>query len=383
MNFKNVKKILVIKFRHIGDVLLTVPVFRALRENFPQAYIAALVNSGTQEVLTGNPLIDDVIVFNRGIKKLNLIKKYLNEFSFLRTIRQKGFDMAVDLTSGDRAAIAAFISGAQYRLTYDLGENGFIGKKYLYTHFVQKDGSQHMVLQNLDVVKQFGISTENLDVKIFIPEDDRRFVKNILSENYIKKTDRIVHIHPTSRWLFKCWEDKNMAGVISWLLNIGIKVIVTSSPDKKEMAKAKKIISLVRDCPDSTARPPQADKPVNQGQSLIDLSGKTTIKQLAAISEISDVFFGVDSAPMHIAAAVGTPVIALFGPTGDAWKPWGKNHVVLSKEMDCKPCRPGVCDRFELRRCLEMITEQEVMDALASMLGLKDNLVRKSRTEIS
>ena len=109
-NFRNVKKILVIKLRHIGDVLLAVPVFRALRESFPNAYIAALVNSGTEDVLSGNPLIDEIFIFNRNIKKMNTAMRYIKELSFLKQIRMKRFDMTVDLTSGDRAAIVSLLS---------------------------------------------------------------------------------------------------------------------------------------------------------------------------------------------------------------------------------------------------------------------------------
>ncbi|MDO9287538.1 MAG: hypothetical protein Q7T83_01970, partial [Thermodesulfovibrionales bacterium] len=185
MDFQGIKKILVIKLRHIGDVLLTVPVFRALRENFPQAHITAIVNSGTEAVLTGNPLINEVIAFDRTIKKIKPVQKYLKELSFLKKIRGKGFDMTVDLTSGDRAAIISFASGAKYRLASDTGKDGFPGKRYFYTHLAKNDSSQHMVLQNLDVVRQFGISTDNLNVDIFIPEDARTFVKNVFEKNNI------------------------------------------------------------------------------------------------------------------------------------------------------------------------------------------------------
>ena len=115
-NFRNVKRILVIKLRHIGDVMLTIPVFRALRENFPDSHISALVNSGTEEVLSGNHLIDEIIIFDRNIKKMNTAMRCIKELSFLKQIRMKGFDMTVDLTSGDRAAMVSFASGARYRL---------------------------------------------------------------------------------------------------------------------------------------------------------------------------------------------------------------------------------------------------------------------------
>jgi heptosyltransferase-3 len=354
--FDGVKKILVIKLRHIGDVLLSVPVFRALRETFPCAHISALVNAGTEDVLAGNPLIDEVIVFDRKVKSESFVKKLAREISFLRKIREKGFDMAVDLTSGDRAALLALVTGARYRIAYDPQGGGFPGKRYLYTHLAARDaGPPHMVTQNLSTVGQFGIATDNTDVDFFIPEEARGFVRDILKARSVRQSDRLVHIHPTSRWLFKCWKDEYMAGVIKWLLSKKVAVIVTSSPSRQEMARAKNILALA-----------------GEDARLIDLCGITTIKQLAAISATSDLFIGVDSAPMHIAAAVGTPVIALFGPTGDLqWGPWGEQHVVFTKKMHCKPCPGSRCSGVEVRKCLEEITMDEVIAGASRMLKFK------------
>jgi len=385
LNFRNIKKILVIKLRHIGDVLLTVPVFRALRENFPDAHLAALVNSGTEEVLSGNPLIHEIIIFNRNIKKMQSVQKYIEELSFLKTIRKKGFDMIVDLTSGDRAAIISFTSGARYRIAYDPDKGGFLGKRYLYTHLAaKKRGDQHMVLRNLDVVKQFGIDTQNREVNLFIPEEARIFVKNTFEENNIsaslsppfdspltkggyrgvtgeQRGVKVVHIHPTSRMLFKCWKDEYMAEVIDWLIDKGITVIVTSSPDRREIEKAKNILSLVDEL-----TPPHIPPLVREGiGGVIDLCGKTTIKQLAAIAETSDLFIGVDSAPMHIAAAVGTPVVALFGAGVSSWRPWGKDHVTLFKDATG---RHGTSRQERIRRNLSQITPEDVMKEIERLL---------------
>lgn len=350
--FRDIKKILVIKLRHIGDVLLTVPVFRALRENFPGARIAVLVNSGTEEVLSGHPLIDEIIIYDRGIKKLPPVRKYAKELSFLNMVRSRGFDLSVDLTSGDRPAILSFISGAKYRFAYDPGGAGLPGKRYLYTHRACKDGSRHMVMQNLDIIGQFGITTDDLTVDLAIPEDARLFARRVFEQNNIKESDTVVHIHPTSRWLFKCWKDENMAEVIDRLTDKGIKVIVTSAPVGKELEKTERILSLLKSRP----------LPVN-------LCGKTSIKQLAAVAAAANLFFGVDSAPMHIAAAVGTPVIALFGPTGDEnWGPWGKEHKVITRKMRCYTCPKGMCENAEVRKCLEAITPDAVMDAVTRAL---------------
>lgn len=353
-NFIRVNKILVIKLRHIGDVLLTVPVFRALREAFPGAHISALVNSGTEEVLTGNDLIDDILVYDRNIKRLSRHQRLTKEISFLRMVHSKGFDLTVDLTSGDRAAVLSFTSGARYRLAYS-PEGGLPGKRYLYTHLAKKDGSLHMVLQNLDVVRQFGITTQNLNVDFFIPDNADTFAQNVFKEHSISGNDTAVHVHPTSRWLFKCWKDEYMAEVINWLAVNKAWVIVTSSPAGRELKRAERVLSLV-----------------NDKSRIIDLCGKTTIKQLAAVSARSNLFIGVDSAPMHIAAAVGTPVIALFGPSGEGqWGPWGDFHTILIKKFGCTSCKKCRDDGVEVRRCLEAIKPEEVINVISQKLGEK------------
>ncbi len=374
MKFEGIKKILVIKLRHIGDVLLTVPSFRALRENFRDAHIAALVNSGTEEVLKGNPVIDEILLFKRSIKGLPRLKRFQREAAFLRELRDNKFDMSVDLTGGDRPAVLSFASGARYRLGWR-PRKGFIGKKRLYTHLSEPDGKKHMVLQNLAVLSRFGISTEDLSVDFHVPESDRVHVKKILGENGVSGDDTVIHIHPTSRWLFKCWNDEFMAGIIRWLLESAITVLVTSSPETREMEKAKRILSLAGEHP-----------------RLIDLCGKTTLKQLGAVSEAARLFFGVDSAPMHVAAAVGTPVVALFGPSGAFhWGPWDNNessrliahgsslrspypkrcgvqafgiHTVIQRDWDCIPCGSDGCGGSKISRCLEEISVDEVRDVL-------------------
>jgi heptosyltransferase-3 len=373
-SFSDIKKILVIKLRHIGDVLLTVPALRALKKTFPGSSISVLINAGTEGVLEGNPLINELIVFDRSIKKMPAAKKLFQEAAFLKRLRSKSFDMSVDLTGGDRAAVASWLSGARYRIGWKTPQ-GFVGKKLLLTHPAEPDGSSHTVLQNLDIVRPFGINTDNLSVDFFTPETEKVFIKQVLSGKNVKEDDTVVHIHPTSRWLFKCWRDEYVAEIIKWLMEQGIKVILTSAPDKKESDKISRILSFLS--------PHHAS-----GSNLIDLSGKTSIKQLGAISEMSDLFFGVDTAPMHIAAAVGIPVVALFGPSGAFhWGPWDNApggdvpykkrngvqsfgmHTVIQKSDNCIPCGKDGCDGTKKSRCLEDIGPEEVKKVLSSKIG--------------
>jgi heptosyltransferase-3 len=375
--FRNVRSILVIKLRHIGDVLLTAPVFRALRESFPEARLTALVNGGTEAVLAGNPFIDEIIVFDRSIKKKGFPGRYLSELALLGDIRRRRFDMTVDLTSGDRPAFMSLLSGARYRLATDPGEKGFWGKRRCYTHCAPRQGHLHTVLQNLSVLEPFGISSANRAVDFFIPDSARESIRSRLAAAGFTDNETIVHVHPTSRGLFKCWNDRLMADTIGWIIEQGHRVVMTSSPERKEMEKAQHLLTLI---------PPSA--------SLLPLLGQTTIKELAAISERAQLFFGVDSAPMHIAAAVGTPVVALFGPSGAFhWGPWdndaasregalpypAKNgcqifgrHTVIQRDYLCVPCGKDGCSGSKVSRCLEEIAAEEVKVVLADKLNLKN-----------
>ncbi|MEK6656830.1 MAG: putative lipopolysaccharide heptosyltransferase III [Nitrospirota bacterium] len=376
--FNDVKKILIIKLRHIGDVLLAVPTIRALKENFPDANISALVNKGTEEMLCDNPLLDEIIVYNRNIKGLPISQKIKGEINFISGLRKMEFDLVVDLTSGDRPAILSFLSGARYRIGNNPKGKGFLGKRLAYTHLSNVEQKRrHTVEYNLDIVRGFGIDTKDKTVDFYFNTEDEQYIDNFLKKNKVSKKDILVHVHPTSRWLFKTWNDKSMAEIIDYLqIKKKTRVIITSSPEKKEFDKAKKILELCKSKP-------------------LQLIGKTTLKQLGALSKRADLFFGVDSAPMHIAAAVDTPVIALFGPSGAFhWGPWNNRfkgqgsrvqgqekpypkqngvqcmgkHTVIQKDWDCIPCGKDGCEGSKISDCLLDISVGEVIDIIGKYL---------------
>ena len=372
--FAGVKRVLVLKLRHIGDVLLTVPVFRAIKETFPGVQTTALVTKGTEAMLAGNPLVDEIVTFDRGDRSGSALGRFGADAAFYLAIRRRNFDLTVDLTSGDRPALISLLSGARYRLAADPGKKGMFGKRHFYTHLAERPGSRHTVLQNLDIVTAFGIRTTDPAVDYHIPADARARVAELFAAAGFTAADRVVHLHPTSRWLFKCWDDRSMAKVINWLLASGFKVVITSSPEEKELQRAGAILQHVPEHP-----------------SLLLLLGKTSLKELGAVAARAELFFGVDSAPMHIAAAVGTPVVALFGPSGAFhWGPWdneaagrlggqlpysarsgnqqfGKN-LVLQRDWLCVPCGKDGCSGTKVSRCLMEISPEEVIEVLAAKL---------------
>lgn len=240
------------------------------------------------------------------------------------------------------------MSGAKVRAGKHSSKLSLWGKNFIYTHRFVLDGSKHVVTQNLDLIQRlFSLSDETIDysVRIHIPDRERDDIAKLFKINGVSDTDKVVHVHPTSRWFFKCWTDECMAEVIENLISFGVRVVVTSSPDTKETERANHILSLVK-----------------QKGEVISLAGNTTLKGLAAISERSALFFGVDSAPMHIAAA-NTPVVALFGPSGAFnWGPWDNNrsaeapylrrnsiqhsgiHTAFQRDWDCIPCGQDGCN---------------------------------------
>ncbi|OGQ56737.1 MAG: putative lipopolysaccharide heptosyltransferase III [Deltaproteobacteria bacterium RIFCSPLOWO2_02_FULL_53_8] len=380
--FTGVKKILVIKLRHIGDVLLTVPAIRALRDGLPGARISALVNSGTEEMLTGNPLLEEVFCFDRRIKESgSASRRIIGEIGFVRGLRQRNFDMTVDLTGGDRPALLGFLSGARYRLGYDPAGSGFAGKKRLYTHLAPRpQGRTHTVIRDCGIGAAFGIPPIDLTVDIFTSAQDEAAIDGLLKAAGIDATTKFVHVHPASRWLFKTWTIAGMASVLDGLQANGLRVVLTTGPSD---AERKITISIT----EAMKTPP------------VDLSGRVSLKGLAALSRRAALFFGVDSAPMHIAAATGAPVVAVFGPSGAFdWGPWdnrqasvwindrepdvntpyplkggiqrfGRN-TVIQKSWDCVPCGKDGCNGSKKSRCLDEITPEEVLKLLLENVSL-------------
>lgn len=372
------KKILVIKLRHIGDVLLSTPVFKALKENFSQSYISALVNKGTEAVLENNPFIDEIITFDRDIKKKPIISRFTEEIKFLRKIHKKNFDTTIDLTGGDRAAIISFFSGAKVRV--GIKSKGFIGKTLFYTHLFDVDGSRHVVLQNLEIIERMGLKINNPEIVLNVTDEEKKWAEKLVSNsNFHRK----VIVHPTSRWLFKCWRDEYMAEIIKWFISKGYKVILTSSSEEKEIKKIHSILSYI----DPSLNYTPSFLSVEESPPLINLAGKLTLRQLVAVCSVCDFYFGIDTAPMHIAAALGKPVIALFGPSGAFhWGPWdnealgelyskrngiqrfGKN-IVIQRDWNCIPCGQDGCEGSKISKCLFDIKPDEVIKILESIVA--------------
>lgn len=347
------RSILVIKLRNIGDVLLTSPVFANVRATYPNARICALVNSGTEEMLTGNPDIDRVIVYDRSVKKLSRTSRIREELKLLSSIRNEHFEVVFNLTSGDRGAIAAFVSGAQTRIGVDSYGGGMPLKNRMFTQVIKPPGpALHTVEHNLFFLESAGVATPLRRVSFYFSQDDAETVSRFLKQHEAPDGG-FFHAHLTSRWMFKTLPPAVAARAIDLFSSrTGYTAVFTAAPVEHELNYLRRVREL---CTTAT----------------IDLGGSLTLKQLGALSAAATCFVGVDSAPMHMAAALDIPVLAFFGPSSvNNWGPWDNRlqsnpytavngiqtsgrHVVVQSDRPCVPCHRDGCNGSKVSDCLD------------------------------
>ncbi|MEX0962080.1 MAG: putative lipopolysaccharide heptosyltransferase III [Simkaniaceae bacterium] len=347
------KKILVSKLRHHGDVLLSAPLFSLLKKRFPDAQIDAHIYKETLPMLQGHPAISNFLCVDKNWKKKGAFFRYFQELKLLRQIKKGGYDLALNLTEGDRGAMACKVSGALIRVGFDPEKSGMRGKRKFYTHVARiLHGERHTVERHFDVLRVIGIFPEANERELFfhIPEKARLKAMSLLSGAGIYP-GRFTLIHPTSRWLFKCLPASTMAALILELDKRGKKIVITSSPSPEEREMVSQIL----------LRAPKMD--------LLDLSGKTTLKELGALIEMSEHLITVDSLPLHISSAFKKPVLAIFGPTSEkSWAPWQNPYArVVTKQMPCRPCYMPGCGGSEKSDCLESLDVQEILRAFDSI----------------
>jgi heptosyltransferase-3 len=352
MEFENVWNIAVFKFRNIGDVLLMTPALRAIRHAFPRARIVAIVNSVTDAMLEGNPHVDEVIAYGRGVQHFGPLRQAAYEAAFAWDLRKRGFDLTIDLSMSDRAVWCSLASSPRYSVSFlhhTWGPRNW--RRFAFTHAMPyPENISHEVEKQLQLLAQFGIRTTDDSLVLRVKGEDRAWAKALI-EPFCLGGRPVVHVHPVSRWLFKCWHDDRMAAVIDWLEEeCRCRVIVTSSANERELTRSQAILRRCRTSP-------------------IFLPGTTSLGQLAALSQASDCFFGVDTAPMHMAGAVGTPVVALFGPSHSAsWAPWSARAVVLQKIFPHEYKGTPEPEIQGVRASMDAISVAEAKDALSTFL---------------
>jgi heptosyltransferase-3 len=353
-----VQRVLVTKLRHHGDVLLASPVFTVLRRALPGAELDALVYRETACMLEGHPAIARLHTIDRQWKRSGPWTHASGETRLLRALAARRFDLIVHLTENPRGAWLARLLRARYAVAREIAGAHWLWRTS-FTHYYRQPRARprHTVECNLDALRRLGLQPSVAERALVLVTGERADARAAeLMRAHGLEASRFIALHPASRWLFKSWTPERYAALIEALARDGWRVVVTGAPDPSE----RELVAATLAGLSSAAR-----------AMVADLSGALELRELAALIREARTFVGVDSAPMHIAAAMGTPVVALFGPSGEVeWRPWGVPHrIVASKEHPCRPCGIDGCGGGKLSECLTTLEPSRVLAALREILA--------------
>ena len=338
------KKILIVRLDRIGDVLISTPVIKNLRDTYPDSYIAFLVAPYAREIVEHNPYLNDVIVYDKKGNERGLT----GNLKFIRYLRQKRFDIAVILHPTKRTHIVTFLAGIPERVGYDK-KWGFLLTKRI--PHIKQHGLKHEIDYSLDVLRYIGVEPKDRTLYLPIDKASERKIDSIFNEVGIGPNSLCVAINPGASCASKRWPAAKFAGVADELVKkYGVRIIIIASAGDKIFA-------------DEAAR--------LMSSACINLAGRTSISDLGSVLKRVRLFISNDSGPVHIACAVGTPVVSIFGRSDrglspERWGPSGSCDIALHEDVGCDVCLAHNCRNGF--RCLDAITVEGVLEAADKIL---------------
>lgn len=348
------KRVLVIKLRHHGDVLLSAPVLSTLKRAAPQCEVDALIYADTAPMLSGHPALAQLHLIDRQWKKQGLAAQAAAEWRLLAALRVRRYDLVVHLSVHTRGSWLVRLLRPRWSVGPRRTDAGaFWHDSFTHLYAAQSHADRHTVESNLDSLRALGIEPTDDDKRVvLVPGDEAEARVAALLGGQGLGRGGFIHLHPASRWNFKCWPAERVAALCDALSAKGWPIVLTSAPDEKERALVAQIRAV-------------------SSAPTFDLSGQLSLKELAALAARARLFVGVDSAPMHIAAAMGTPTVAIFGPSGDReWGPWQtQSRVVTSLIHECRPCGRAGCNDSKISECLTMLPVAQVLAACEELLA--------------
>ena len=333
-------RVVVWKLAALGDVVLATPSFRAIRQRFPESRLTLVVGRAAFEVVAHCPYFNDVVIFDPGQKD----RGWARQWAFVRRLAREGFDVSVDLQNSHRTHLMAWLAGIPARIGYRRKWGGLLNRGVRLPKVVLAPiAHQHHLL------REAGVAPAGEQLELWPSSRDVEAAERLVQLPLIDAAPRLVGLHPggSGRWVTKRWDLDRWVRLCDVLAQRGLRVIVTGGPDERELAEA------------FTQRP--------QSRPLV-LIGQTSLMELACVIRRCDVFVAHDSSPLHLAAAVGTPTVALFGPTDPARHlPPAFTGRVLKKDVFCSPCYAPTC-RTITHACMKRIEFEEVLDAVLALL---------------
>lgn len=335
------KRILIVSVNWIGDVIFMTPFIRAVREAYPESYIACLIHPRCREIIESNPRLNEIITYDEE----GVHKSLWGKIVLVDLLRGKKFDTAFILHRSFTKALLVYLAGAGERIGYSTKH-----RSSLLTAAVEEPAEAvHKVEYFLNLAKAAGIASRDDSYEFFIRDPDRQFIGKLLKDEGVEDADTLITICPGGNWDPKRWPKENFAKAADLMAaQFGARIAIAGAA--KDAALAGEIKGMMKAVPVITC-------------------GRTTLGQLGALLERSGLVVANDTGPMHIAVSVKTKVIALFGPTSPHLTgPYGRgSYRVISRNDTCDiPCYDFTCKD---NRCMAAITVEEVFAAAKEMMS--------------
>lgn len=343
----NFHRILLTRLKFVGDIVLTTPLIHTLRDAFPDSYIAYLGESSAVSLLEHNPYLNRI--FRIDFTNNSVIR----QTKLFYQLRRERFDVVIDLFCNPRSALLTYATQAAVRVGGDLR-----GRGKLYTHRLHDDGKPKSAIDfHYQSLKLIGVSPRYYGTEIFLTEEEKKETRRYLEWQGIDFSKPLVAMHAGASWPAKLWPAERFAQLADLLTaRLRGQVLLTCGPADGEVVKkvaamsAGKVLSLPM----------------------------MPLRQLAAILSLCSACVANDSGPMHIAVAVGTPTVGIFGPGEEnIWFPYtadfpggSRKHLALRKDVSCHPCHLDFCNRAGdgYMECMKLLTVNEVFDAVKARL---------------
>lgn len=339
-----IRKILIIQLGDIGDVVWAIPAFWAVKNSFPQADVSVLTRKPNGDLLHDDLHIDTAFQIGK--------KTVWEELQLFISLRRKKFDLIFDLRADDRGAYTSFFVGARIRA--GLYYPGLCRRNIMFTHLVDPPPAVTRTYgaaeQSLRIIRGFGIKENTVIPQIFVSSVTKNKMERLLTAENVAVRNGYVTINPFSRWSYKEWGMNKWRELISFIWQkYEMPVLILGSEDEKGRADQLSIASP---------------------SSVHNFAGKTSLHEMAGLLQMSRLHIGVDSAAPHIAAAVGTPTLTIYGPSDwRDWAPQGEKSKVVLPDMDCSPCYKKGCDGSGRSECMETLAVTKVQSAVEKMLN--------------
>lgn len=348
-----VTRVLLIQLGDIGDVLYTFPCARAVKETRPDIMVALAVHKKAVGLLACCPWVDEVVIVDK--EKRSFFSQVIFQLKFWQRLRRMGFDLAVDLRTSSRGAIMAWLSGACVRVGRYVSQRE-MWRNWIFTHMVSPAGlvgeNQYIAEYYHDILEAYGFATPFLDPKLEVTSGQTERAIGLLEAMGIGENRPLMALHPFSLWKYKDLSEGKYIDLVDRLRkSFGCDILLVGS--QTDYASCRRIAEAF-------------------DGGVHNLAGSTDLADLGALVRRCSLFIGVDSAGIHIAAAAGTPTVAIYGPSvPETWAPRGENHLVVRKKWECVPCKETGCQRSMRSRCLDELTVDEIVEAVQQLVEKK------------